>query len=321
MADLSTWLVYAAMAVYTIAFIAFSIDASALGAKVNAEARLAAKLSRNEARAGAGSTQVLDKPAVTEEIRKAAGIGMSTAWLGTGLLLAGIVTRGIAAGRVPWANMYEFTIVSVFIMLATFLLVNQKYDVRYLGVLVTLVAVLSLGIAVAVLFVRADGVQPSLQNYWLVIHVSVATISTGVLMVGGLLAVLQLVKHFTGAKEVENSSRLRGYLAHLPSTDALERMSYRLNAIGFVTWTFTIIAGAIWAEHVWGRPWGWDPKETASLVVWLVYAGYLHVRATVGWEKHKYAYFVMAGLLTLLFNYYGVNILFGDTSLHAYSGL
>lgn len=333
MANLSTWLVYAAMAVYTVAFIAFAIDASALGAHAANAQRWASKKkaeSKVEALAGGHSEGGVITAEVAQETspepqaplrRRAAGIGMSTTWLGTSLLMVGIALRGFAAGRVPWANMYEFTIVSIFVLMAVFLFVNLRHDVRYLGVLATFTAVLGLGIGVAVLYVRADGVQPSLQTYWLVIHVSVATISTGVLAVGGLFAVLQLVKHFGTAKPAKKDSKLRGYFSFLPTTDTLERWSYRLNAIGFVTWTFTIIAGAIWAEHVWGRPWDWDPKETASLVVWLVYAGYLHVRATVGWDKHKYAYFVLAGIVALLFNFYGVNILFSDTSMHAYSGL
>src|SRR5699024_5908873 len=89
-------------------------------------------------------------------------------------------------------------------------------------------------------------------------------------------------------------------MAQLPDAESLERFAYRLNAVGFVGWTLTVVAGAIWAEAAWGRPWGWDPKETWSLVIWLIYAAYLHVRATVGWTINRFAWFGLIGFVALL---------------------
>jgi cytochrome c-type biogenesis protein CcsB len=108
-------------------------------------------------------------------------------------------------------------------------------------------------------------------------------------------------------------------MAQLPGAESLERFAYRLNAVAFVGWTLTVVAGAIWAEAAWGRPWGWDPKETWSLVIWLIYAAYLHVRATVGWSINRFAWFALIGFVALLANFYIVNVFIPGN--HSYSGL
>src|SRR5690625_3125164 len=348
--NLSIVLVYGAMAAYTVAMLSFAIDLFGLGSRTVAHKR------------------------------RAAGIGMSTTWLAALLHLGALVTRTMAAGRVPWANMYEFTLMFTFFVVATFLGLNFARDMRFLGSLVNLLIVLGLGLATSVLYVNAEGVEPILDNYWLIIHVSVATLSTALLYIGAAFAMLQLAQHAAEKKavgaaprQVENlrsrkrSSRVRNLeeegsaaagasraagagsatavldaetdtdpdtgetlasgektspflrvMGALPSAAKLEIWAYRIVGVGFVTWTFTIIAGAIWAEHAWGRPWGWDPKETWSFVVWIIYAAYLHARATVGWTAEKFAYFLLVGFLALLANFYIVNLFIPGNHSYAF---
>lgn len=196
-------------------------------------------------------------------------------------------------------------------------------------------------------YLDADGVRPALDNYWLIIHVSVATIAVGVLAVAAAVSVVQLVKErgeiaersvtqaassgaaagsgavatLTGSGSSDTTASTGGFwrrfAATLPGSVELERIAYRLNAVGFLLWTFTLVAGAIWAEHAWGRPWGWDPKEVWTFVIWVAYAAYLHARATRGWDGRKAAYFCLAGFALVLGNYFIVN-LFLETE-HGYA--
>ena len=109
------------------------------------------------------------------------------------------------------------------------------------------------------------------------------------------------------------------WLDTVPRPAELEGLSFRLNAVGFVLWTFTLIAGAILAEHAWGRYWGWDPKEVWTFVIWVVYAAYLHSRATSSWTKRQATYVALTGMLCVIINYTVVNLLI--TGLHSYSGV
>jgi cytochrome c-type biogenesis protein CcsB len=205
-----------------------------------------------------------------------------------------------------------------------------------MGVLVLGIAVLALALALTVLFVQADAVQPALQSYWLVLHVGVAIIATGVFTVGFAAAVLQVLQDArerghsrVGATREDGRTgalhrwRVTGpaweWLRSAPSARELEAFSFRLNAIGFVLWTFTLIGGAIWAEHAWGRYWGWDPKEVGTFVAWVVYAAYLHARTTRGWSGRRAAYMVFVGYAVVIANFTVVN-LFVDGK-HSYSGL
>ena len=317
--QVSLYLVTGAMTAYLIAMIAFTIDLTRKAKAAPTRARVAVASG-----SGHSADEIVDEvvgtasDAVDNVVvpgpRKAAGIGMTTFTLGTALLLIGIVTRGLAAGRVPWANMYEFTLMAVFIASAVFLGIQRKRDVRYLGTFIGLFAVLALFLALAALYIDPDPVQPALQSYWLVIHVSVATASMGVLAVAAVTSTLQLVKD-----RAIGRGTVGRVLGSLPSVDDLERLAFRINAVGFVLWTFTLIAGAIWAEHAWGRFWGWDAKEVWTFVVWVIYAAYLHARSTRGWEGRRAAWFSVAGFVSILVNYYVVNLFF--SSLHSYSGV
>ena len=329
--EISDTLVWGAATAYTIAMIAFATDLSratdALGQR---------KAQERAGTAVAGQALSSGGVGVLEARRssKALGIAMATMWAGFAIHLAAVVLRGFAAGRVPWANMYEFWLTGTLVAAGLFLVLQVRRDVRFLGVVVSFIVVTFLMIAINALHVEADGVQPALRSYWLVIHVGVAVAATGVFTVAFAMSVLQLLRD----SRDNGSTLLRGegavvrgrnvaawkvmdwrFLDTIPTPAALEALSFRINAVGFVLWTFTIIGGAIWADGAWGRPWGWDPKEVWSFVVWVVYAAYLHARTTRGWSGRRAAYFVLVGYGCVIFNFTAVNILF--EGLHSYSGV
>jgi len=250
---------------------------------------------------------------------RALGIAMSVTTLGLVLQLAGIVLRGVAAGRVPWANMYEFTVVGTFVAVLTFRLLTLRRDVRFLGAFVLGLSVVALGLGLTAFYTPAGAVEPALQSYWLVIHVTIAVIATGMFTVGVSASALQLLKAAWENASPLLAHRVFGVLDQLPSVRALEGLAFRINAVGFVLWTFTVMAGAVWAEHAWSRFWGWDPKEVWSFIVWVVYAAYLHARTTRGWSPKAIAWFSITGFAVLIFNFTVVNLLLPGK--HSYSGL
>ncbi|MFC4616243.1 c-type cytochrome biogenesis protein CcsB [Cellulomonas algicola] len=331
--DLSTLLVWAAATAFTIALIAFAADLARIADST--QRRAAAKTeSRAAVAAGGGSVAVAEAPpAAPQGSAKAEGIARSTTYLGLALLFAGIVLRGIAAGRWPTANMYEFTIVGVLVAVSVLAVVQQRRVIAFLGVLVMGIAVLALVLALNAFYIQADAVQPALHSYWLVIHVGVAIIATGIFTVAFAASALQILADVraSGPKPVDAprawTDGMRravvgqrfGWVDQVPSPRDLEALAFRLNALGFVLWTFTLIGGAIWAEHAWGRYWGWDPKEVGTFVAWVVYAAYLHARTTRGWSGRRAAYFVFVGYAVVLANFTVVNLVFSGK--HSYSGL
>ncbi len=245
-------------------------------------------------------------------------VGVALTVVAGALHLAGLVTRGLGAdpARVPWGNMYEFAVAGAFGVTAIYLALLRKYSLRWLGVFVTGFSLVVLMLAVLLLYVPAGPLVPALQSYWLVIHVVAAVIATGAFTVGAMASVLYLVK----ARAERRGEAATGYVARLPKPAALDRIAYRVHAFGFPVWTFAaLIAGPIWAEYAWGRYWGWDPKEVWAFITWVVYAAYLHARATAGWRGKGAALIALVGFATLMFNFVGIN-LFGS-GLHSYSGL
>ena len=271
--------------------------------------------------------------------RRSANIGMSLTWLAFLLLLAGVVTRAIWAGRAPWGNMYEYSLASALAITGVFLAVSLRRDVRWLGLLVTGASLITLGIAVIVLYNDSPQLVPALKSYWLVIHVSAAIIAGGAFTVGAAATVLYLAadraeRDAAGRTQAPTSGRLLGLRTRLhalnsrlsatvaartPDSATLDGLAYRVNAFVFPVWTFAVMAGAIWAEDAWGRYWGWDPKETWAFITWLVYAGYLHARATAGWRGRKAAMIGLLGFACFLINFFGVNLF--ASGLHSYSGV
>ncbi|MFB7615318.1 c-type cytochrome biogenesis protein CcsB [Kitasatospora sp. NPDC056181] len=276
---------------------------------------------------GRGADEV-DGPgaAGTSERADLAGrIAVSLTVLGAMLHAGGVLTRGLSVSRWPWGNMYEFSCAFALAMTVAYLgLLASKRPVRWLGLPVTLAVVLTLGIATQVLYTESEQLVPALHSYWLAIHVSTAIICGGAFYAAFIATLLYLGKDsFDKRTEAGLTTGPFGTSAsvwqRLPAASTLDKLSYRINALVFPLWTFTIIAGAIWAEAAWGKYWEWDPKETWSFITWVAYACYLHARATAGWKGRKAAYLALAAFACWLFNYYGVNIFV--TGKHSYAGI
>jgi cytochrome c-type biogenesis protein CcsB len=266
-----------------------------------------------------GGTVVVDEDAV-ERSDRFGRIGLSLTVLGMGVHAVGVVSRGIAAQRVPWGSMYEFAITGSLAVVVAYVVLVRRYDIRWLGLLVTGFLTIVLGIAVIVLYRPVGPLVPALHSYWLLIHVSSAAIAGGAFAVGALASVLFLLRSRVEAKALASPDTPRtGFLWRIPPSEAIDRVAYRVHAFAFPLWTFAVLAGAIWAQYAWGKFWGWDPKEVWAFITWVVYAAYLHARATAGWRGRAAAYVALLGFATFLFNFVGIN-LFG-TGLHSYSGM
>jgi cytochrome c-type biogenesis protein CcsB len=230
--------------------------------------------------------------------------------VGTLVLAIGVVMRGVAAGRVPWANMYEFSISSALLILLVYLTSLKIKDVRFIATFVTGFVLVTLFAAVSLFYVEVKTLMPALQSYWLVIHVVVAILATSFFAIAAGLHIAYLVKSSNFAKRL---------MELFPALEQLERLAYRFNVVGFVLWSFTLIAGAIWAERAWHRYWGWDTKEVWTFIIWTLYAGYLHAMATRGWNGKRAAWLGLVAFLAIIFNFTIVNQFF--KGLHVYSGL
>ncbi len=262
---------------------------------------------------------------VEDDVLSTAPSSVSLRWaftltiIGVVFHLAAVVFRGIAAGRVPWANMWEFSMTGTFVIIAVFLLANLRWDIKYVGTFVLGLVLVLQGIALVRYYVPVVPLQPALQSYWLVIHIIVAVLGTAFFALGFALSGLQLLQYRRERQVAESRPQQFRFLATLPSSVALENLAYRINIVGFIAWTFTLIAGAIWAEKAWGRYWGWDTKEVWTFIIWVIYAGYIHARATRGWRGSRSAWLAIIGFAAVLFNFGIVNVFFHG--LHAYSGL
>ena len=288
----SNYLVYSAMAVYALSFLAHAFE-TAWAVRVTSD-----------------SEKTMDY----NRVQKAARIATAMMVLGFILLFAGVIARGVSAGRVPWGNMYEFSITGALAFTGAYLAALRKYDLRWLGLLVSISVLLTLGTAVAVLYRPSAPLVPALKSTWLVIHVSAAIISGGVFLLANVIAGAYLY-----LDRMESKGERTVWAKRLPSLEVLDQLSYRLVAFVFPLWTFAVIAGAIWAESAWGRYWGWDPKETWAFITWVAYAAYLHARVTIGWRGRRAAWLCLFAGSTFLFNYVYVNI--WGTGKHTYSGL
>ena len=181
--------------------------------------------------------------------------------------------------------------------------------------------ILVMFLAGTVLYAKAQPLVPALQSYWLAIHVSAAAIAEGILMTSAVITVLFLSGSVTtSGSQRELPVRFPISLGgRLPEPATLDKAAYRTVAFAFPIYTFGIIAGAIWAEAAWGRYWGWDPKETWAFIAWVIYAAYLHARATAGWKGRSAAWINLLGFGAMTFNFFVVNIVI--SGLHSYAGL
>ena len=305
--------VYSAAAVYLGAFVLFMLDLARRSAAAPAPA---AATATREAASGSTSVLVEAPPAIPATVpQRMARVALALTWVAWAVHVGAIVLRGVAAERVPWANMFEFALTGTGIIVGVFLFAQFWKDLRFLGTFVTGLAVLLMVLATRNLYVDVVPLIPALQSAWLVIHVLVAILGTGFFALGAGISIVQLLQD----RREKGGMKRAGFLRTIPGSEALERMAYRVNVIGFVLWTFTLIFGAIWAERAWGRYWGWDTKEVWTFVIWVVFAGYIHARATRGWRGNRSAILAIIGFAAVLFNFTVVNVFF--TGLHAYSGI
>ena len=234
--------------------------------------------------------------------------------IATAALTLGVIARGLSATRVPWGNMYEFSITGALTFAIAYLIFGRKYDLRWLGLPITILILIILGTAITLLYRPSAPLVPALQSTWLVVHVAAAIFSGGLFLLSNTVA-----SAYLWIDRMERRGGRSEFAKRLPSLEVLDQLSYRLVAFVFPLWTFAIIAGAIWAEAAWGRYWGWDPKETWSFITWILYAAYLHARVTAGWKGRKAAWLSLIAGSSYLFNYVYINV--WGTGRHTYSGL
>jgi cytochrome c-type biogenesis protein CcsB len=316
----SNWTYGAAVGVYVLAMVFYLVEQALIRTKAKAEVEVEAKVlvgaggpdtvgtERDVASPEGKQRNIAAEPARAERIGRMA---VSLTVLGVLLHLSALALRGLAAHRVPWGNMYEFGALLSFVAMVTWLVLLRKFPVRHLGGFVLLPIVLLMFLGGTLLYTTAAPVQPALQSYWLVIHVFTVASSSGALLVPGVASVLYLVKI--------NANRFPGLAARLPAADTLDRLAYRVTIIAFPAYTLGVIFGAIWAEAAWGRFWGWDPKETCAFVAWVVYAAYLHSRATAGWRGSRAASINVLAFAVMIFNLFFINLVI--SGLHSYAGV
>lgn len=306
----SDWTYGSAVAIYLLAMVFYLIEQAFSRASVKAEAGVLV---------GTGGAEIAETPPESAELaepersrpERFGRMAVAATALGAALHLSSLVLRGVAAERAPWGNMYEFGSVLCLVAVVTWLVLVRRFPVRRLGGFVLLPTVILMFIGGTLLYTNAAPVQPALQSYWLVIHVFTVAASSGALLVPGVASVLYLVKVRPG--------RLANLAARLPSADTLDRLAYRTTIFAFPVYTFGVICGAIWAEAAWGRFWGWDPKETTAFVAWVIYAAYLHSRATAGWRGTRAAAINAVAFAVMVFNLFFINLVIAG--LHSYAGV
>ena len=363
MAELSDTLLLVAAVIYVAAMLGYLVEFAfgTRGAVARVATRPARELVAVGAPVGASGVDIVSPVQPDQPVREggttpapgrtgvAGVIGVALTVLGLAVHVGVLVTRGMAAGRVPWGNMYEFvvTLTAVF-ALGWIVLLALRPTLRPLGLFVTGAQALLLGFAGLVLTTPAAPLMPALQSVWLKIHVSAAAAASGLFLLAFVPAALYLIRAGydvrsrpavagsgateSGVSESDASGlaadgtptpRVVGFPYSLgralPAADTLERLAFRLHAFAFPIWTLAIICGAIWAEAAWGRYWGWDPKETWSFISWVAYAAYLHARATPSVKRTTATWFAVAAWLTMVINLYVIN--FVAVGLHSYAGL
>ena len=299
-AYISNYSIYSAMAVFALSFLAHAFE--------TAWAVRSPELADNTT----GNT--LNRTFDYTRTERAARIATAMMVLGFLLLLVGVVARGISNGHVPWGNMYEFSITGALAFTGAYLIALRTHDLRWLGLFISISVLLTLGTAITLLYRDSAPLVPALKSTWLVIHVIAAIISGGVFLLSNVIAGAYLY-----LDAMEKRGGRKPWAKRLPDLEVLDQLSYRLVAFVFPLWTFSVIAGAIWAESAWGRYWGWDPKETWAFITWVAYAAYLHARVTIGWRGRRAAWLCLFAGSTFLFNYVYVNV--WGTGKHTYSGL
>jgi len=329
LADVSNALLFSTVILYALAMLSYAGDLAFAKQRVmtGVPARVAV---------GAGGPPVAvplnatppaaDQPAdeSRSDSRWPSGLWMRTAYgltcIGLFCHVLAIATRGLAEHRVPWGNMYEFVAAITCMAVLVLVVASARYKAYYMGLFVLVPVVFGLGVDLTLIYTPAGSLVPALQSYWIAIHVTAMIVAAGLFIFGAVVTTTYLLAERSQRRVAAGQpSWSLGILSHLPGPIVLDRLSYRSVLFGFPVWTFGVMAGAIWADHAWGRYWGWDPKETWSFITWVVYAMFLHARATAGWRGRRAAWIHLAGFGCLMFNLIGINLLV--TGLHSYAGI
>lgn len=314
--SLSNWSVAAAGMVYFLALLAHLVEwASLRNVPATAAASTASAADRQS-----GNVVVATGPENREErvVRRTeflGRLGYLLTWVAVAVHLVALVARGMAAdpNRVPWGNMYEFTLAGTWVVAFLYVALHHRLKLAWMAPIVLAFVLTVLMVAVIWLYSPVAPLTEALSSYWLVIHVVSAIIATGAFTLAGITSALYLVKS-------RKPDATTGYVARLPKPEVLDRVSYRLHAFGFPVWTFAVlITGPIWAHQAWSSYWNWDPKEVWAFITWVVYAAYLHARTTAGWKGRNAAILALVGMATLWFNFIGINY-FSTSSQHSYAG-
>jgi cytochrome c-type biogenesis protein CcsB len=317
---------YASMIVYTLAMLAFTWHLAARAPQV-ADSRVTAPAEvREDVLVGAGAPGTPERkspyaagPGFEEsrESRQRGNIALMLTYLGTALLVASVLMRGLAVSRPPWGNMFEFATAGCAAVGVAYSAMAKRNHWQWLGVFVVGPILLVLGLALTVFYTEAGELMPALKSYWLAIHVSVAFIAVAFFTIAFAVGIVYLVR----LHREEKPPAKPNFVESLPSSAALERTAYSLNMVAFILWTFTLIAGAIWAKQAWGAYWQWDPKEVWTFVIWTVYAAYMHSRATAGVDHRKSMLIALVGFVCVIINFTLVNLVSTFVGMHNYSGV
>jgi len=230
-----------------------------------------------------------------------------------GIILRWMESYRLGIGHAPLSNLYESLIFFSWTITVIYLYIERKYKFRIMGAIATPLAFLALAYASLSPSIsdRIQPLLPALKSNWLIAHVMACFIGYSAFAIAFGISIMYLVKK----RDTQSTS---GLMERLPTPNVLEELNHQMVVLGFLFLSAGIITGAVWANSAWGRYWGWDPKETWSLITWFVYATLLHARMMRGWRGRKIAYLSIFGFGAVLFTYFGVNYLPG---LHSYGSV
>ena len=318
MAELSDLTFRTAFIVYIVALILAFIYYGRVNSVI--EARREA-LAEQKVLVGAGGPEVVEKQKSDEDMianaRKWAGMTQALVWVGVALHLVAFVTRGLAANRFPLGNLYEYILFMTAVIMVVVAVVVQRKNWHTVWPWLLFPMVIAMFLNSTVFHMQAAPVVPALQSYWLPVHVSSASIGASVGLVSGAFALLYLLR--MRQPRGEEHGFLGAILRPLPDAKTLDQIAYKTAVVTLPLFGIGIVFGAIWAEVAWGRFWGWDAKETVSMITWILYAAYLHARATAGWKSTAAAWINVFAMAMTIFNMTYVNTVIAG--LHSYAGL
>lgn len=318
MAELSDLTFRTAFIVYIVALIMAFIYYGRVNSVI--EARREA-LAEQKVLVGAGGPEVVEKQKPDEDMianaRKWAGMTQALVWVGVALHLVAFVTRGLAAGRFPLGNLYEYILFMTAVIMVVAAVVVQRKNWHTVWPWLLFPMVIAMFLNSTVFHMQAAPVVPALQSYWMPVHVSTVSIGASVGLVSGAFALLYLLR--MRQPRGEEHGFLGAILRPLPDAKTLDQIAYKTAVVTLPLFGIGIVFGAIWAEVAWGRFWGWDAKETVSMITWILYAAYLHARATAGWKSTAAAWINVFAMAMTIFNMTYVNTVIAG--LHSYAGL